>query len=475
MKIRTRLSLTFIAVVLPVLLLLLVTIYLYVDRSKQDDFLIKLRNRGITMAQLLVEKRVIREPLLRQIDRKTQTAYSDRRVAIFDSQNRLLYDSGELDNRTGTNSPISIDAHLLNQIDSEREVRFSNGRRVGLGLLVEQPGQRLKVISYAIDDYGIRRMKEAVAVMGFMLGIAVLLVVVLSRLFASRSVRPITGMIRQINQITPSNIDVRLTTPSHTDELAQLAHTFNLLLDRLSAFELQRSFIANASHELRTPLSVLTNQIEVALMKPRPALEYEQLLTSMQEDIRRLNSLSNGLLELTQLDNRQAGPGGDVIALDEVLYEAVGLVIRKQPTYRITLGESTASTDESNDGSNEALPDVMLNGDSSLLKTAFINLIDNGCKFSDSHQVHLKVVVFDTLVQVAISDQGIGIAADELDYIMQPFYRAANARAIKGNGIGLSLTARIIQLHGGTLTVNSQLGCGTTITVSLPRMQSPGR
>ncbi|GAB3781633.1 HAMP domain-containing sensor histidine kinase [Spirosoma horti] len=465
MEIRTRLSLTFIAVVLPVLLLLLGTFYFYVDRSKRDDFLIKLRHRGITMVQLLVEKRAIREPLLRQIDKKTHTAYSDRRVAIFDMQNRLLYDSGELDNRTGTNSPIPIDDRLLNQIGPGREVRLVNGRRVGLGLLVGQPGQRLKVISYAIDDYGFRTMKEAVVVMGFMFGITGLLVIGLSRLFASRSVRPLVDIIRQINQITPSNLDARLTTPSHTDELAQLTRTFNQMLDRISAFELQRSFIANASHELRTPLSVLTNQIDVALMKPRSASEYEQLLSSLQEDIGRLNALSNGLLELAQLENRQADTSRDEIALDEVLYEAVGLVLRKQPTYRITLGESTAPADWADEG----LPDVMVYGELSLLKTAFINLIDNGCKFSASHHVQLSVIVFDTSVEVVVSDQGIGIAADELNQIFQPFYRATNARAIKGSGIGLSLTSRIIQLHRGTLMVNSQLGIGTTITVSLPR------
>ncbi|MVM42035.1 HAMP domain-containing protein [Spirosoma sp. HMF3257] len=480
MEIRTRLALTFIAFVLPVFLLLLGTFYVYFDQSKHDDFLIKLRNRGITMAQLLMKKRVIQEPLLRQIDEHTHTAYSDRRVVIFDNKNRLMYDSGELDNRTGTHSPISINAHLLSQIGPGREVRLANGRRRGLGLLVEQPGQRLKVISYAIDDYGVRTMNKALAVMGFTFGVTVLLMVGLSRLFASRAVSPIVDMIQQINQITPSNVDTRLTTSSHTDELAQLARTFNQMLDRLSAFELQRSFIANASHELRTPLSVLTNQIEVALMKPRPAAEYEQLLTSLREDISQLNALSNGLLELAQLENRQVNEGGAVVALDDVLYEAVGLVIRKQPTYRITLGASTAPADrpgESTPGvtSDEALPDVTLNGDPSLLKSAFINLIDNGCKFSASHHVQLTVVVSDKSVEVIVSDQGMGIAADELDYIFQPFYRATNARAIKGSGIGLSMTRRIIQLHGGSLTVNSQLGRGTACTVSLPHRQPLGQ
>ena len=290
--------------------------------------------------------------------------------------------------------------------------------------------------------------------------VAFLLVIVLSQIFARRSIEPIANMMHQIDQITVSNLEAHLTVGNDHDELGRLAATFNQMLDRISAFELQRSFVANASHELRTPLTLLTNQIEVALIKARSVDEYQQLLTSLLEDIRQLNTLSNGLLELAQFDVKQIHVAWSSVELDEVLYEAVATILQKNPTYTITIVT---------DPSDEALPTMQVEGEESLLKTAFINLIENGCKFSSDHHSRLLVNLSDTSVQVTIADQGIGIADSELDYIFQPFYRATNAHTIKGNGIGLSLTEKIIKMHGGSITVRSELDRGTTFTISLPR------
>ncbi|CAN5296693.1 HAMP domain-containing sensor histidine kinase [soil metagenome] len=460
MNLRTRFSLTFIAVVSPILLLFLGNFYYYFANSKQEDFLIKLKNRAITMTHLLVEKRSINESLLRRIDEDTYTSFSDRRVAIFDQHNRLLYDSGELDNPGKVGPSLPITPTLLSQIGQQQEVTITDGKRSGVGLLIRYQGRGFKVVSYGIDDYGIRKTREAIFVSGASFLVAFLLVIVLSQIFARRSIEPIANMMHQIDQITVSNLEAHLTVGNDHDELGRLAATFNQMLDRISAFELQRSFVANASHELRTPLTLLTNQIEVALIKARSVDEYQQLLTSLLEDIRQLNTLSNGLLELAQFDVKQIHVAWSSVELDEVLYEAVATILQKNPTYTITIVT---------DPSDEALPTMQVEGEESLLKTAFINLIENGCKFSSDHHSRLLVNLSDTSVQVTIADQGIGIADSELDYIFQPFYRATNAHTIKGNGIGLSLTEKIIKMHGGSITVRSELDRGTTFTISLPR------
>lgn len=459
MSLRTQLSLTFIAVVSPVLLLFLANFYYYFYLSKQEDFLTKVKNRGITMTHLLVEKQSINESLLRRIDEDTYTAYSDRRVAIFDAQNHLLYDSWELNNREHLKPAFRITRSLLDDIGKQHEMILKNGRRLGVGLLLRYQGQSYKVISYAIDNYGIQKIREAIFVSGASFLVAFLLVIMLSQLFARRTIKPIAKMVHQIDQITVSNIDARLTVTNEQDELGRLSFAFNQMLDRISAFEFQRSFVANASHELRTPLTLLTSQIEVALIKVRTIDEYKQLLVSLLEDINKLNALSNGLLELAQFDVKKDYISLETIALDEVLYEAVATVLHKSPTYNVTLSTS---------GSDESLPTIMVQGDESLLKTAFINLIENGCKFSVDHHSRLTVQVQPSAIIVTIEDKGIGIAESELDYIFQPFYRAKNAHNVSGNGIGLSLTERIINLHSGQISVQSVLYKGTTFSVSLP-------
>lgn len=463
MNLRTRLALTFIVAVSPVLLLFLGYFYYYFYRSMQEDFLNTLRNRGITMTHLLLEKKAFSGSLLRRIDEDTYTTYSNRRVAIYNVQDKLLYDSGELNNlHRGKAGPI-ITPTLLAQITRQREVEIADGPRSGVGLLLHQPnGQYQKVISYAIDDYGQSKLREAVLVSISSFLVAFLAVIALSQLFARRSIRPIANMIHQIEQISVSTMDARLTNPDNGDELARLAATFNAMLDRISAFEMQRSFVSNASHELRTPLTLITNQIEVALINPRTDEEYREMLRSILEDINKLNTLSNGLLELAQFDAKPIQVSRTTVDLDEVLYEAVAGILHKHPDYNITFMTDLSDEDES-------LPSIQIKGEESLLKMAFMNLIENGCKFSPDHRARIAVGITAAAVQVTVDDRGIGIATAELDYIFQPFYRAVNARSVKGNGIGLSLTEKIIKLHGGSIAVQSQLNVGTTFIISLPR------
>ena len=463
MNLRTRLALTFIIAVSPVLLLFLAYFYYYFYRSMQEDFSDTLRNRGITMTHLLLEKKAFSGSLLRRIDEDTYTTYSNRRVAIYDIHDKLLYDSGELNNLHKSKAGPIITPALLAQIARQKEVQIADGPRSGVGLLLHQPnGYYHKVVSYAIDDYGRNKLRGAILVSAASFLVAFLVVIGLSQLFARRSIKPIADIIQQIERISVSNMEARLVSRNNGDELARLAATFNEMLDRISNFEMQRSFVSNASHELRTPLTLITNQIEVALIKPRTDEEYREMLRSILEDIDKLNALSNGLLELAQFDVKHMQVTWSTLDLGEVLYEAVATILHKNPDYNVTF--MTDSQDE-----DASMPSTQIRAEASLLTMAFINLIENGCKFSPDHQARIRLVINPATVQVTIDDQGIGIAASELDYIFQPFYRATNARVVKGNGIGLSLTEKIIKLHGGSIAVQSQLSVGTTFVISLPR------
>ncbi|PQA54408.1 sensor histidine kinase [Siphonobacter curvatus] len=465
MHLRTRLSLTFVVVVSPVLLLFLANFYYYFSTSNRDYFLNIVKNRGVTMTHLMSRGESLDRSLLRWIDEGTYTSLSNRRVAIFDEQNQLLYDSGELDDKEIQEPPFTITEPLLQQITSQKVVSISDGERMGYGLLLHNSkGQRYKVVSYAIDDYGQQKMHEMITVSVATLVIAFLVVIVLSQIFARRSIKPISNMIEKIEQIKVSNLELRLPVPPDADdELSRLAVSFNQMLDRISSFEMQRSFVSNASHELRTPLTLITNQIEVSLIKPRSSEEYQNLLKSLLEDINRLNALSNGLLELAQFDVKEIQVTWATVQLDEVIYEAVASVLHKYPNYRISFATDAQDEDES-------LPAIAIRGEESLLQMAFMNLIENGCKFSSDHHTQITVKPHSDYVEVLFEDQGIGIAESELDYIFQPFYRATNSHAIKGNGIGLSLTEKIIKLHRGRIMVTSLLDQGTRFQVDLPSL-----
>ena len=112
---------------------------------------------------------------------------------------------------------------------------------------------------------------------------------------------------------------------------------------------------------------------------------------------------------------------------------------------------------------------MTVKGDDQLLKTAFLNLMDNGCKYSDNHTVKVKINLINTdFISIEINDQGIGIPADELKQILKPFFRGSGIQQIKGHGIGLPLAAYIIGIHNGKLDVTSKPNMGTHIVVTIP-------
>jgi signal transduction histidine kinase len=118
---------------------------------------------------------------------------------------------------------------------------------------------------------------------------------------------------------------------------------------------------------------------------------------------------------------------------------------------------------------------LVLEANGMLLKTAFLNILDNACKFSGNGKVQFQVRADRAGIRVSVVDGGVGIPEAELAHILQPFYRSSNARGFKGFGIGLALTHRIIKLNGGNLEISSQLNKGTCVSVFFPGSPDNGR
>ena len=279
-------------------------------------------------------------------------------------------------------------------------------------------------------------------------------------LFASDALRPVSEIIIQVNAISATNIHRRLRVGRQRDELAQLAHTFNQMLNRLEeAFISQKSFVSHASHELRTPLTVMMGQIDVTLMSPRTTTEYAATLENVLEEVRKMISLTNGLLELARVSADAATIDLHPVRVDEMLWQARTNVLHKQSSYQI---------DIQFDNLPEQEEDLMLTGETTLLTTAFQNLMENGCKYSPRHSVQVVLSFTPEKIKLQFIDQGYGISDADLPHIFEPFYRSENTMQIQGHGIGLALTHRIIQLHHGQLRIHSVLNQGTTITLYFP-------
>ena len=230
------------------------------------------------------------------------------------------------------------------------------------------------------------------------------------------------------------------------------------------AMEAQSRFTADASHELRTPLTAMKTEIEVSLRDKQLGVgEARELLQSNLEEISKLEALSNGLLRLAQYQQGIAQPKWKAVELASIVPDAIVRVLAQAQIAKITI---TAD-----------IPDKLsVEADAESITELLVILLDNAIKYGrENTAITITAKPRGGDVVVAITDQGIGIKAADLDHIFDRFYRADTSRSknsTAGYGLGLSIAKQITDIHRGTITADSKLGVGTTFTLSLPHKQS---
>jgi len=455
MQIRTKLTLLFVTLVAVIFLLASLSVYFFSADHRQEDFYGRLHNKGTSTAKLLIEVEEVDAQLLTKIEKNNPITLPNEAILIFDYQNKILYSYG--------NQQITFASNeLLNKIRLEGEIRLNKDGSEVLGFLFADQFDRFVVIVSATDVYGLRKLSNLRMVLIIVFGVSILLLSVVGWLYAGRVLQPILKVVNQVENISISNLSVRVDEGNGKDEIAHLAQTFNRMLQSLeAAFKIQKNFIANASHELRTPLTAITGQLEVTLFKERTNEEYKQVLLSLLEDIRNLNRTSNRLLLLAQASSESSEVSFAPIRIDDVLWQARTDVLKRNPSYNIDISFSESIEDENQ---------LLINGNEQLAKTALLNLIDNACKYSPKHEVTVLVEPLEHLIEISFQDQGIGIDAEEIQHIFEPFHRGKNAITFKGHGIGLSLVDRIVKLHHGEIEVVSAPNAGSTFKLKLPHL-----
>ena len=228
------------------------------------------------------------------------------------------------------------------------------------------------------------------------------------------------------------------------------------------AHEVQRQFVSDAAHELRTPLTIVQSEIEITLKKVRSADEYRAALASNRQEIIRLSELAERLLFLARHDDGQEQLVYASIDLTDLVGEV--LAQHRTPLKEKDIALAFAPSEES----------VTVKGDRLLLARLFANLIDNAIKYTPcGGRIAATIDVQDAKASVEIADTGIGIAPDLHNKIFARFTRADASRGeTKGYGVGLAICHAIAEKHGGTITVTSSPGQGSTFKVTLARTQS---
>jgi two-component system sensor histidine kinase ArlS len=206
-------------------------------------------------------------------------------------------------------------------------------------------------------------------------------------------------------------------------------------------------------------LTSISSQLEVALQRVRSIGEYRQIIQSVHQDARQLGKLTQTLLEFARASGTAAGLEIDLVRIDEILLRLPGEMTKINTLFSVTLEF---------DRLPEAEEKLLVFGNEELLFTAIRNIVSNACKYSDDHHATVRLSVPAKEIHIFVEDRGRGISEEEWEKIFQPFYRTEDGHAVPGFGLGLSLARRILQLHKGSITVDSVISKGSIFFIRLP-------
>jgi len=275
---------------------------------------------------------------------------------------------------------------------------------------------------------------------------------------ATRAIRPIADISATATKIAAGDLSQRISAADAENELGRLASVLNSTFARLeAAFAQQARFTADAAHELRTPVSVMLTQTQATLTRERGASEYRETVEACQRAAQRMRRLTESLLELARLDAGQETMKRLRFDLADTVRDCLELVRPLAAERGITIQGD--------------LPALECEGDSERLAQVVTNLLGNAVQYNkDCGEVRVAGEPHDGTVVLTITDTGHGIPADDLPHVFERFFRADKSRSGSSGhaGLGLAISKAIVEAHGGTIEVSSQLDVGTTFTIRLP-------
>lgn len=378
-------------------------------------------------------------------------------VAVYTPDFQMLYHDAV------HNDIVKETQGMVNEILAKHEIEFHIGKYQGIGMVYPYEGRDYIVTAAAYDGYGydnLAGLRNALIVL-FIVGLSLLFVA--GYFLARLALKPIRSIVNEAETITASHIDRRIPVKNEKDELGELGIAFNDLLNRLEiSFESQKMFVSNVSHELRTPLAALIAELDLSLQKERTGEQYRKAMRNMLSDAKRMTRLIDGLLNLAKADYCREEISMREVRLDELLLDVRELILRAHPEYTVELLFCNEEDDD------DRLITTL--GNPYLLNIAFSNLIENNCKYSENHSSIVQISLRDKWSVVRMSDNGAGMSEKDKQNLFTLFYRGDNGKQADGHGIGMTLSQKIIHLHGGDISVNSEQGRGTSFVVELPHI-----
>lgn len=284
-------------------------------------------------------------------------------------------------------------------------------------------------------------------------------------LFTRRKIKnnygePLNKMAEAARKVSEGDFSVYLPTIHTMDRLDYLdvmILDFNKMVEELGSIEtLKTDFISNVSHEMKTPISIIKNYAQLLRTGPISEERRKEYTEGIEEAAAKLSSLISNILKLNKLEHQRITPEAEVYDVCRQLCESIFLFEDAMEEKGIDLEADMEDT-------------AMIKGDASLLELVWNNLLSNAVKFTErGGRIVIRQTSEEGRIRVSVADTGCGIAKESINHIFDKFYQGDTSHSTEGNGLGLALVKRVLELMDGDIQITSEMGKGSTFLVSLP-------
>ena len=402
------------------------------------------------------------------------TTRGDRFVRVT-SEERKLYQTGDMND-----SQVAVDDIPLPtlSIDGTLQYHAVNGEEVVVySVLYGAPDGRRFVVEAGATlerlEQTLHFLTKLVSLVSFVI---LLLAAVGGYWLMDTPLKPLITLSKQAARIGHSALGERLPVVRTGDEVEQLTISLNGMIERLEAsLDQNQRFSADASHELRTPLMIMHSDIEEILQREDHSAQTAANLVSTLEEIERMTRIVNSLITIARIDG-----GGE--QMETEVFDLAALAVTTVDQMRVIAEDKGIKL------ACECIGQVPVSADQMHIKQVLINLIDNAIKYTASPQrsaqssigpspepfdktVALRVFGLEGIAHLTVSDHGIGVPLEGIPFVFDRFYRTdyARSRGVGGVGLGLAIVKAIVTAHGGTVSMTSNVGVGTTVFITLPQ------
>lgn len=436
MNLKQRFSFIFSCLFSVLLATVTLTVYFLFADFRQDEFSALMTEKAQTTAKLLIQVKEIDYKMQKIIDSNSINKLYNENTQIYNGNKKLIYKSNDTITVNWTNED-------LDQLKIKGRIFKKTSKYDVLGLYDIFDKKGYYVLISARDTYD-NKLKFLKYLLCGSFVIGTIIVWILSFRLSKKALKPLDTFRQNIQEITDSNLNIRLSEAKKEDEINALANSFNQMMDRIhNAYERQKEFTANASHELRTPIARVTTQLENLLHNDGLDLATKATLKSISEDTFQLSEIISSLVALADINSREHNISFVKLRLDEMIFNAVAELSKVYPDFKLKFEI------ENNSGSDTNL-EIM--GDETLLKIVFINLLKNAFVYSNNNFLECVIKQKQHDIELHITNTGPVPEVEDTNTLFTTFFRGSNIKHVAGSGIGLSMVKRVLQYHGAAVT-----------------------